>query len=78
MLLHPRLPIFGEKHYGLRIETAVLIKTRSQNRDTENYLGDLGVPGATGMVSVVGRYLTFLTEMSWAGHLNAEKPQNVG
>lgn len=67
-----------EKHCGLRIETAVLIKTRSQNRDTENDLGDLGVPGATGMVSVAGRYLSFLTKISGLGVAVAEKAQNVG
>ena len=50
--MHPRLPIFGEKHYGLRIETAVLIKPRSQNRDTENNLAEFGVPEETGEVSI--------------------------
>jgi hypothetical protein len=72
------LPLIAEKRCGLRIETAVLIKTRSQKRDTENYLGDLGVPGATGMVSVVARYLSFLTEIFGAGVADAEKAQNVG
>lgn len=70
------LLVIVEKHCGLTIETAMLIRTRSQNRDTENYLGDLGGLGATGLVSFVGRYLTFLTEMSWAEHLNAERPKN--
>jgi hypothetical protein len=67
-----------EKHCGLRIETAVLIKTRFQNRDIKIYRGDLGVAGATGRISVVGRYLAFLTEMPRAGRLHSEKPKNPG
>ena len=56
----------------------VLIKTGSGNGDLESSQQRIGRPGETGMVSVVGRYLSFLTEIFGAGVSDAEKAQNVG
>jgi hypothetical protein len=56
----------------------VLIKTGSGNGDLESSQRRIGRPGATGAVSVVGRYLSFLTEIFGAGVADAEKAQNVG
>ena len=56
----------------------VLIKTRSGNGDLESSQWRIGRPGETGMVSVVARYLSFLTEIFGAGVVDAEKAQNVG
>ncbi len=59
--------MFGGKHDGLRIETAVLIKPRSQNRDTENNLAEFGAPEETGWlrsVSLGGRIKTEIVHPS--------------
>jgi hypothetical protein len=56
----------------------VLIKTGSGNGDLESSQRRIGWPGETGMVSVVARYLSFPTEIFWAGVADAEKAQNVG
>ncbi len=56
----------------------VLIKTGSGNGDLESSQWRIGWPGETGMVSVVARYLSFLTEIFGAGVAEAEKAQNVG
>ena len=56
----------------------VLIKTGSGNGDLESSQRRIGRPGATGRVSVVARYLGFLTEIFGAGVADAEKAQNVG
>jgi hypothetical protein len=56
----------------------VLIKTGSGNGDLESSQRRIGWPGETGMVSVVARYHSFLTEIFWAGIEDAEKAQNVG
>jgi hypothetical protein len=56
----------------------VLIKTGSGNGDLESSQRRIGWPGATGTVSVVARYLCFLTEIFGAGVADAEKAQNVG
>lgn len=44
--------MFGGKYDGLRIGTAVLIKPRSQNSDTENNLAEFGAPEETGVASI--------------------------
>lgn len=56
----------------------VLIKTGSGNGDLESSQWRIGWPGATGLVSVVSRYLSFLTEIFGESVANAEKAQNVG
>ena len=56
----------------------VLIKTRSGNGDLESSQWRIGRPGETGMVSVVARYLSFLTEIFGEGVADAGKAQNVG
>lgn len=56
----------------------VLIKTGSGNGDLESSQRRIGWPGATGRVSVVARYLGFLTEIFGVGVAEAEKAQNVG
>jgi hypothetical protein len=56
----------------------VLIKTGSGNGDRESSQPGIGRPGETGMVSVVARYLSFLTEILGSGLRDAEKAQNVG
>jgi hypothetical protein len=56
----------------------VLIKTGSVNGDLESSQWGIGWPGATGMVSVGARDLSFLTEIFGAGIADAEKAQNVG
>ncbi len=56
----------------------VLIKTGSGNGDLESSQRRIGWPGATGAVSVVARYLSFLTEIFGTGVADAEKAQNVG
>ncbi len=55
----------------------VLIKTVSGNGDLESSQRRIGRPGATGAVSVVARYLCFLTEIFRAGVAEAEKAQNA-
>ncbi len=55
----------------------VLIKTGSGNGDLESSQRRIGRPGATGAVSVVARYLSFLTEMFRASVAYAEKAQNA-
>ena len=56
----------------------VLIKTGSGNGDLESSQRRIGWPGATGTVSVVARYLCFLTEIFGSSVADAEKAQNVG
>ncbi len=56
----------------------VLIKTGSGNGDLESSQSRIGWPGATGMVSVVARYLSFQTEIFRPSVADAEKVQNVG
>lgn len=56
----------------------VLIKTGSGNGDLESSQRRIGEPGATGTVSVVARYISFLTEIFGVGVAGAEKAQNVG
>lgn len=56
----------------------VLIKTGSGNGDLESSQRRIGRPGATGVVSVVARYLAFLTKIFGSGVADAEKAQNVG
>ncbi len=56
----------------------VLIKTGSGNGDLESSQRRIGWPGATRAVSVVARYLCFLTEILGLGVAEAEKAQNVG
>ena len=56
----------------------VLIKTGSGNGDLESSQRRIGWPGATGTVSVVARYLSFLTEIFGAGVADSEMAQNVG
>jgi hypothetical protein len=56
----------------------VLIKTGSGNGELESSQRRIGRAGETGMVSVVARYLSFLTEIPWTGAADAEKAQNVG
>lgn len=56
----------------------VLIKTGSGNGDLESSQWRIGWPGETGMVSVVARYLSFLSEIFGAGVAEAKKAQNVG
>ena len=56
----------------------VLIKTGSGNGDLESSQLRIGRPGETGMVSVVARYLSFLTEIFGSGVVDAEKAQKVG
>lgn len=56
----------------------VLIKTGSGNGDLESSQRRIGWPGATGTVSVVSRYLLFLTEIFGAGEAESKKAQNVG
>ena len=51
----------------------VLIKTGSGNGDLESSQWGIGRPGATGMVSVVARYLSFLTEIFGWGVADPEK-----
>ncbi len=53
----------------------VLIKTGSGNGELESSQRRIGWPGETGMVSVVARYLSFLTEIFGAGVAEAEKAQ---
>ena len=55
----------------------VLIKTGSGNGDLESSQRRIGRPGATGAVSVVARYLCFLTEILGLGVADAEKAQNA-
>ena len=57
---------------------SVLIKTGSGNGDLESSQWRIGWPGATGTVSVVARYLCFLTEIFGSGVADAEKGENVG
>ena len=56
----------------------VLIKTGSGNGDLESSQRRIGRPGATGTVSVVARYLSFLTEIFGAGVADAKMARNVG
>jgi len=56
----------------------VLIKTGSGNGDLESSQPGIWRPGETGMVSVVARYLAFLTKILGEGVADAEKAQNVG
>ncbi len=55
----------------------VLIKTGSGNGDLESSQWRIGCPGATGTVSVVARYLCFLTEIFVLAVADAEKAQNA-
>jgi hypothetical protein len=59
------------------LEDSVLIKTGSGNGDLESSQRRIGWPGETGMVSVVARYLAFLTEIFGPGVAEAEKAQNA-
>jgi hypothetical protein len=68
----------GEGFWPLGFATTVLIKTGSGNGDLESSQRRIGWPGATSTVSVVARYLCFLTEIFGAGVADAEKAQNVG
>ena len=68
----------GEGFWALGFATAVLIKPIFGNGDLESSQRSIGWPGETGMVSVVARYLCFLTEIFGAGVTDAEKAQNVG
>ncbi len=55
----------------------LLIKTGSGNGDLESSQWRIGCPGATGTVSVVARYLSFLTEIFVPAVAEVEKAQNA-
>ncbi len=55
----------------------VLIKTGSGNGDLESSQRRIGRAEATGTVSVVARYLSFLTEIYGESVAEAEKAQNA-
>jgi hypothetical protein len=56
----------------------VLIKTGRGDGDLESSQRRTGVPGETGRVSVVGRKISFLTEIFASRGRKAKRPQNVG
>jgi hypothetical protein len=56
----------------------VLIKTGSGSGDPESSQHENGPPVENGMVSVVARKLSFLTEKFGAGVADAERAKNVG
>jgi hypothetical protein len=68
----------GEGFWPLGFADAVLIKTIFGNGDLESSQKRSRVPEGTARVSVVARYLSFLTEIFGAGVADAEKAQNVG
>ena len=73
-----RLAKIGEGFWPLGFATAVLIKPIFENGDLESSQSRSGVPEGTARVSVVARYLPFLTEILGSERSVVEKAQNVG